>query len=144
MPAALRSPQEVVARLMKVIRRRGYDGSSLAELSRATGLGKSSLYHYFPDGKDGMVDAVLEHLAAQMQTRVFAPLRAGGTPRRRLLAMVQTLDAFYHHGDEPCVLAQLVLGSTRARFRGSRRSKRPALTLSVRGEAPGKSYKVGR
>lgn len=118
MPAALRSPQEVVARLMKVIRRRGYDGASLAELSRATGLGKSSLYHYFPDGKDGMVDAVLEHLAAQLQGALFAPLRGAGTPKHRIDAMVATLDVFYHHGDESCVLAQLVLGSTRARFRG--------------------------
>ncbi len=119
MPAALRSPDEVVARLMQVIRRRGYDGASLAELSRATGLGKSSLYHYFPDGKDGMVDAVLAHLATQMQASVFAPLRGAGTPRRRLHATVETLDAFYRHGDESCVLAQLVLGSTRARFRGA-------------------------
>ncbi len=101
---------------MKVIRRHGYDGSSLSVLSKATGLGKSSLYHYFPDGKDDMVRAVLEHLATQLETGVFAPLRADGPPAKRLAAMVQALDAFYRHGHESCVLAQLVLGSTRERF----------------------------
>ncbi len=102
---------------MKVIRRRGYDGASLAELSKATGLGKSSLYHHFPDGKDDMVRAVLDQLAASLDTTVFAPLHAPGDPRQRISAMVRALDTFYRHGEEPCVLAQLVLGSTHARFR---------------------------
>ena len=71
MPAALMSREEVVERLMRVVRRHGYDGASLAELSKATGLGKSSLYHYFPDGKDDMVRAVLEHLESQLRETVF-------------------------------------------------------------------------
>ena len=66
MPPALLSRQEVVERLVTVVRRLGYDGASLAELSKATGLGKSSLYHYFPAGKDDMVRAVLEHLEQDM------------------------------------------------------------------------------
>jgi AcrR family transcriptional regulator len=116
MPAALHSRDEVIARLMKVIRHNGYDGSSLAELSKATGLGKSSLYHYFPEGKDDMVRAVLDHLGAQLEATLFAPLRGEGSPARRIQAMVRTLDQFYRHGHESCVLAQLVLGSTRQRF----------------------------
>jgi AcrR family transcriptional regulator len=61
MPPALISRNEVIARVMAVVRREGYDGASLAELSKATGLGKSSLYHHFPDGKNDMVAAVLDH-----------------------------------------------------------------------------------
>ncbi len=116
MPAPLHSKAEVVDRLMTVIRHRGYDGASLAELSAATGLGKSSLYHYFPDGKDDMVRAVLDHLGVQLQTLLFDPLRGDGPPTARLAAMVRTLDAYYRHGHESCVLAQLVLGGTRSRF----------------------------
>lgn len=117
MPPALLSREEVVERLMTVVRRCGYDGASLAELSKATGLGKSSLYHYFPDGKDDMVRAVLEHLEGVLRERVFTPLRASGPARRRVEQMVRTLDDFYRGGREACVLGNLVLGTSRTRFR---------------------------
>ena len=102
---------------MRVVRRHGYDGASLAELSKATGLGKSSLYHYFPDGKDDMVRAVLEHLESQLRETVFEPLRRPGPARRRVEEMVDTVDAFYRGGREACVLGNLVLGTSRSRFR---------------------------
>ena len=117
MPAALMSREEVVERLMRVVRRHGYDGASLAELSKATGLGKSSLYHYFPDGKDDMVRAVLEHLESQLRETVFEPLRRPGPARRRVEEMIDTVDAFYRGGREACVLGTLVLGTSRSRFR---------------------------
>ncbi|MEP6491330.1 MAG: TetR/AcrR family transcriptional regulator [bacterium] len=116
MPPALQSREDVIDTLMLVVRRRGYDGASLAELSKATGLGKSSLYHYFPDGKDDMVRSVLDRLEGQMRESVFGPLMARGAPRARLDAMVKTLDAFYRGGREACVLGTLVLGSARGRF----------------------------
>ncbi|MEP6620312.1 MAG: TetR/AcrR family transcriptional regulator [bacterium] len=117
MPPAQLSLEEVVDRLMLVVRQRGYDGASLAELSRATGLGKSSLYHYFPEGKEDMVRAVLERLETQLRAGVFEPLRASGSPRKRVEAMVKTIDTFYRGGREACVLANLVLGTSRSRFR---------------------------
>ena len=117
MPPALLSREEVVERLMLVVRRCGYDGASLAELSKATGLGKSSLYHYFPNGKDDMVRAVLDHLEGVLRERVFTPLRASGPARRRVEQMVRTLDDFYRGGREACVLGNLVLGTSRTRFR---------------------------
>lgn len=117
MPPALLSRQEVIEKLMLVVRRAGYDGASLAELSRATGLGKSSLYHYFPDGKDDMVRAVLDHLESQLRESVFTPLRAPGSPRRRVEQMVKTIDDYYRGGRDACVLGNLVLGTSRTRFR---------------------------
>ncbi len=117
MPPALIPREEVIDRLMSVLRRTGYDGASLAELSKATGLGKSSLYHHFPEGKDDMVRAVLDHLETQLIATVFAPLRIAGDAHDRLTTMADALDAFYAHGNESCVLAQLVLGTTRERFR---------------------------
>lgn len=102
---------------MRVVRRCGYDGASLAELSKATGLGKSSLYHYFPAGKDDMVRAVLDDVARQLRNTVFEPLREPGPARARVDAMVRTLDAYYRGGREACVLGNLVLGTSRTRFR---------------------------
>lgn len=117
MPPALLSRDEVIDKLMLVVRRSGYDGASLAELSKATGLGKSSLYHYFPDGKDDMVRAVLDHLETQLRDSIFTPLRSPGPARRRVEAMVKTVDEYYRGGREACVLGNLVLGTSRTRFR---------------------------
>lgn len=116
MPAALIPRDEVVARLQRVFRERGFDGASLSELSRATGLGKSSLYHYFPGGKDDMAIAVLDRIDAWMRDRALLPLRGAGPPQERLRAMLRALDEFYAGGRDACVLGTLVLGGARARF----------------------------
>jgi AcrR family transcriptional regulator len=121
-PAALMSREEVVERLMKVVRQHGYDGASLAELSKATGLGRSSLYHYFPDGKDDMVRAVLDQLEQGLRTLIFEPLRGPGRPRRRLEHMLDAVDAYYRGGRDACVLGNLVLGTSRTRFQARLRS----------------------
>jgi TetR/AcrR family transcriptional regulator, lmrAB and yxaGH operons repressor len=116
-PPALLARDEVIDRLLSVLRRKGYAGASLRELSIATGLGKSSLYHHFPDGKDDMVLAVIAQVGQRLHDNVFLPLRTAGDPRRRLQAMVRTLSAFYENGDAPCVLAQLALAGGNERFR---------------------------
>ena len=116
MPPAVLSRDDVVARLMTVVRRQGYDGASLAELSAATGLGRSSLYHHFPDGKDDMVAAVLESLHGELEVTLFAPLRAPGPAVPRLNAMGAALDAFYQHGRAHCLLASLGIGDASKRF----------------------------
>lgn len=53
------SKEEVIAQLTKVFRQYGYEGATLARLSEATGLGKASLYHHFPKGKEEMAAVVL-------------------------------------------------------------------------------------
>jgi AcrR family transcriptional regulator len=116
MPPALLSREEVVARLLAVIRRQGYDGASLAHLSEATGLGKSSLYHHFPNGKDDMVAAVLDHLEAELDQDVLGPLRAPGTPAARLRRMCEGLDSFFQQGEEVCLLASLAIGDSARPF----------------------------
>jgi AcrR family transcriptional regulator len=116
MPPAILSRDEVIARVLAVVRSQGYDGASLAELSKATGLGKSSLYHHFPDGKDDMVAAVLDYLEATLEENVFAPLRAPGTAAARLRRMNEGLDAFYRQGREACLLASLGIGDSSKPF----------------------------
>lgn len=116
MPPALLSRDEVLARVLTVVRRQGYDGASLAELSKATGLGKSSLYHHFPDGKDDMIGAVLSHLEDVLERDVFAPLRAPGDPEARLRRMCQSLDDIYSGGREACLLATLGVGESSRQF----------------------------
>jgi AcrR family transcriptional regulator len=116
MPAALLPRAEVVGRIQNVFRDRGFDGASLAEISKATGLGKSSLYHYFPSGKDEMAVAVLERIDAWMNEYALGALKREGTPKARLRAMLRILDEFYVGGRNACVLGNLVIGGSREKF----------------------------
>jgi TetR/AcrR family transcriptional regulator, lmrAB and yxaGH operons repressor len=116
MPAPLMSKDEVVDRLFAVFREQGYDGATLAQLSRGSGLGKSSLYHYFPGGKDDMAAAVLGRAGDWLRANLAATAEGPGTPRERLGRMLKALDAVYAGGKNACVIGNLVTGSARRRF----------------------------
>ena len=122
MPAPLISRDEVVDRLLAVFQRLGYDGASLAELSRGTGLGKSSLYHYFPNGKEEMALAVLRRVHAWIEGKVVAPLQAQGPPKERLERMLHALDSLYASGKNACVLGSLAVGGARQLYQRQLRS----------------------
>jgi AcrR family transcriptional regulator len=100
--------EEIVAALFDLFRRSGYDGVSLADISDATGLGKSSLYHHFPDGKPDMAQAVGAYALQSMRAKVFEPLGAAGPLRKKIDAMLATADAMYEGGAAPCLVANML------------------------------------
>jgi TetR/AcrR family transcriptional repressor of lmrAB and yxaGH operons len=116
MPPSSLTREEVIDRLMDVFRRLAYDGASLAEFSKATGLGKSSLYHYFPGGKEDMGRAVLERATTWLEDVAKLSLDGKGTPEERLRRMLKAINEFYQGGQKACILGNLVLGSGRPLF----------------------------
>ncbi|WP_228035431.1 TetR/AcrR family transcriptional regulator [Oculatella sp. LEGE 06141] len=108
---------EAIARLVDVFRQYGYDGTSMAKIAEATGLGKSSLYHHFPGGKEEMATAVLDYLSQCLNTGLLAPLQQSGEPLDRLRAMNRNIDQYYNHGQKACLLAMLAMGESSDRFR---------------------------
>jgi AcrR family transcriptional regulator len=116
MPTSSTSRGEATARIFAVFRDRGFEGATLAELARATGLGKSSLYHYFPNGKDDMVLAVFDLLDQWLEENMVKPLQSPGTPAQRLRTILRALDELYDGGRNACVLGVLVVGGARERF----------------------------
>jgi AcrR family transcriptional regulator len=117
MPAALLSKDDMLARLMTLFRQKGFDGASLADISAATGLGKSSLYHHFPNGKEEMAVQVLAYLEAQLEQALFEPLRGAGSPRKKLDRMLDAIDRFYEGGKRACLLERLCASVDAKRFR---------------------------
>lgn len=111
MPAALdeKEKAEIVDRLFVVFRDHGYEGSSLADLSRATGLGKSSLYHHFPRGKEQMAEAVLEKGKAFIQSAVADMAKSPESLRERIRKIIGALDQLYASGRNPCLLGRLAV-----------------------------------
>lgn len=117
MPAALKTRAEASAELLDLFRRRGYDGASLTDITAAVGLGKGSLYHYFPGGKAEMAEAVLDAVDSWMASAIAAPLDEPRPPPARLAALLRTLSAFYQGGAQACILERLVASVERDRFR---------------------------
>ena len=103
-------------RLMDLFRDKGFDGASLADISDSTGLGKSSLYHHFPNGKEEIALQVLAHLEDQLEQALFEPLRSSETARRKLDRMLDAIDAFYEGGKKACLLERLSSSVDAKRF----------------------------
>jgi len=116
-PAPLLTRPEILSRLMDLFRDKGFDGASLADISESTGLGKSSLYHHFPKGKEQIALDVLGHLESQLEIALFAPMRSNGSPRQKLDRMLDTIDAFYESGKKACLLERLCASVDARRFR---------------------------
>jgi AcrR family transcriptional regulator len=102
---------EIVARLLDLFRRDGFEGVSIADISKATGLGKSSLYHHFPGGKDEMARAVVDQVRGWADENILAPLRAPGPRAGRIGRMLDNVVGLYAGGLNPCVIASMLVGA---------------------------------
>ncbi len=110
--------QSLLPALAETFRTLGYDGASLSNLSRATGLQKASLYHHFPGGKQEMAEAVLDEHAAQFENQVFAPLAGTEPLRKRIDRMLLVLDSEYNGGTAPSLFSLFSQGPKRDQFGG--------------------------
>jgi TetR/AcrR family transcriptional regulator, lmrAB and yxaGH operons repressor len=116
---AREAPEDILVALIGLFAQRGFEGVSIGDIAEATGLGRSSLYHHFPRGKEQMAEAVIAYTRAALQTNVFAPLREGGDVGARIDSMLAALDRTYGGGLSPCVLAALLAGADSPLSRGA-------------------------
>lgn len=105
-----------VPALLQLFRQYGYDGATLSKISEATGLGKASLYHHFPGGKDEMVETLLDYLDHWMDRNILQMLKGSGSASAKLRQMCDRLSQVYEGGGQPCLSAILLLGSARDVF----------------------------
>jgi AcrR family transcriptional regulator len=102
--------------LGEVFRAHGYEGTTLALITEATGLGKGSLYHFFPGGKQQMAAEVLAEIDSWFEVNVFAPLRASDDPDRAVAAMIGNVDGYFRSGRRVCLVGVIALGASRDSF----------------------------
>lgn len=89
----------------------------MADLSKATGLSKASLYHHFPGGKQEMATKVLGDEGRRLQKLVLRPLRDKADPASALQASLQGVGEFYGDAVPQCLMNSVMLGSGAALFR---------------------------
>lgn len=109
----------VIDRLMSVFQTVGYDGASLSDLAAATGLQKASLYHRFPDGKQAMATAVLDHVAGIIDRQLADMLQSSAPAKTRLTDALTIVHRIYDGGRLACVLRALSHGTAAGLFRES-------------------------
>ncbi|MBD9390093.1 TetR/AcrR family transcriptional regulator [Agrobacterium sp. AGB01] len=107
---------DTIAPLAEVFREHGYEGASLALISKATGLGKGSLYHFFPLGKEEMVQAVLAEIERWFEDAVYSPLRNGSDANAAIGDMLDSTDRYFKSGERVCLVGALAVSNTRDLF----------------------------
>jgi len=113
------SKDTVIAQLREVFRQYGYEGTSLSKISEATGLGRASLYHYFPKGKEEMAATMLDRVYTDLEEYLLKPLQGEGKPADRIRAMGKTLNQFYDGGQSSCLLDLLSIGEAQPLFQAA-------------------------
>ncbi|KQM33688.1 TetR family transcriptional regulator [Rhizobium sp. Leaf68] len=107
---------DTIGPLAEVFREYGYEGASLALIGKATGLGKGSLYHFFPNGKEEMVQAVLDEISQWFENAVYSPLRDETDVNGAISAMLTATDQYFNTGRRVCLVGALAVANTRDRF----------------------------
>ena len=122
MPREIAERRDAVPALGEVFREHGFSGSSLAEISHHTGLGKGSLYHFFPGGKTEMAEAVLDDITNWFEENVFSAMLDSKHPESVIRSMFEAVDRYFRSGERTCLVGAFALNDTRDRF-GDRISK---------------------
>ncbi len=113
---------DVVLALAGVFRKRGFEGGSLSVIQQETGVGRGSLYHFFPEGKTDMARAVLEQVGEWFEERIFHPLRTTTDARKAIEDMAREVAEYFISRERVCLFAAITLGEEQETFAGAVRS----------------------
>ncbi|HEX7279994.1 MAG TPA: TetR/AcrR family transcriptional regulator [Solirubrobacterales bacterium] len=134
--------REVVATAARLFAERGYDGTSMSELTEATGLAAGGLYHYI-EGKDDLLIAICDELLEPLLEQAQEIAATDAPPVEQLRELVATWVAHVvEHRDHMLVFTQerqAIEGQQRwRRVRSQRRAFERILDeVLERGEADG-------
>ncbi|MBB4237457.1 TetR family transcriptional regulator [Rhizobium esperanzae] len=106
---------DIVPLLAEIFREFGYEGTSLSRITERTGIGKGSLYHFFPGGKEEMAAAVLADVDSWFEQTIYQPLRTGD-PRQAIATMWTDVSDYFRSGRRICLVGAFALDETRERF----------------------------
>ncbi|HET6618833.1 MAG TPA: TetR/AcrR family transcriptional regulator [Dongiaceae bacterium] len=116
MPRTVAERADALPALGEAFREHGFEGASLARIGERTGLGKGSLYHFFPGGKEEMAAAVLAEIDAWFEANVFMPLREDADAARAIARMFKAVDDYFRSGRRVCLIGALALNDSRDLF----------------------------
>jgi AcrR family transcriptional regulator len=86
--AAASSRQEILRASARLFRERGYDATSMNDISAALKLSKGGLYHHFRS-KDEILFHIMNHAMEITEQRVLAPIRDIPDAEERLRTLIR-------------------------------------------------------
>src|SRR5258707_4502972 len=95
---------DVLPQLAEVFRAHGYEGATLALISDATGLGKGSLYNFFPGGKEQMAMEVLTSIDRWFVDNIYKPLRTSTDPAKGIADMFAAGHHYFPSRHRACLV----------------------------------------
>lgn len=116
MPRTVAERADILPVLGEVFREHGFEGASLAVIGARTGLGKGSLYHFFPGGKAEMAEAVLAEVDAWFDANIFQPLREETDAARAIARTLKAVEDYFRSGRRVCLVGALALTDSRDLF----------------------------
>jgi TetR/AcrR family transcriptional repressor of nem operon len=96
MSKAERTRQFIVEKTAPIFNVKGYAGTSVSDMTEATGLTKGSIYGNFAD-KEEVALAAFEHNWKRVQAIVHAEMDKRKTNKQKLLALAGVYDDFQSH-----------------------------------------------
>jgi TetR/AcrR family transcriptional regulator, lmrAB and yxaGH operons repressor len=107
---------DVIPVLTEIFREHGYEGASLSVIAERTGLGKGSLYHFFPGGKAEMAQAVLAEIDGWFEAKIYRPLRETEAAGDAIRIMCLAVTDYFNSGRRVCLIGAFALDNVRDRF----------------------------
>ena len=106
---------DAIPLLAEAFREFGFEGASISRLCERTGLGKGSLYLFFPGGKEEMAAAVLASVEQWFTHNIFQPLETL-PPADAVAGMIEAVADYFQSGRRICLVGAFALDGTRDRF----------------------------
>jgi AcrR family transcriptional regulator len=114
----IESRQRIIEVAARAFAERGYDGASLNEIIRQTGLTKGGFYFHF-DSKASLAIAVIEHLRETTRARVLEAVEPGPA-NAQIEAMVRAIVRSKHQDPSMAAIGRVCrdLGEAEPQLRG--------------------------
>jgi len=96
--------KSIIEKLLRVIRQKGYAGMSLSCISEATGLKKSSIYHFFPGGKTQIALEIIKFADQMLSEEFNKVVKSADDCDVKFNKALDILSEFYQKGHSGCLL----------------------------------------
>lgn len=98
--------ESILDHALSLFRSRGYKSTSMADIGKASGLLKGSIYHHFPS-KEAILSQALDRLSGHFEKQIFSLAQDESmTEKQRLDAMVSAMEGYFIK-NKACVMAHV-------------------------------------
>ncbi|WP_299252208.1 TetR/AcrR family transcriptional regulator [uncultured Aquimarina sp.] len=109
MPKVKTSKEEVLKKVIPILRERGISKSSMSELAKACEIQKSHFYYYF-NNKEQLIKEVLATVNSYFRHNLFKVIENGNlTIEQKLKKIHELIDKMFKNAHSGCIMANTAL-----------------------------------